>query len=152
METTLHLKRRWFGPKATIGELYVEEEIHRQCFTLEDTDRSGENKILEKGEKIDGATCIPTGKYQIVLDFSERFRRVLPRLINVPLFEGIRIHPGNTDKDTHGCILVGKTLVNSEMIGSSRDSFDILFGFLDTANKHGKIFITIENEPTKDIS
>lgn len=140
----LTLKRRWIGPRAIIGELFVDDEIKRQCVTLEDLDRSGSDKILQKNEKIDGETCIPSGTYQVVLDHSTRFGRILPRLLNVPNFSGIRIHNGNTDKDTHGCVLVGRIPINASAIGESKLALEELMALLDSANKHGKIFITIE--------
>ena len=97
----LLLLRDHFTNSTTLGKLYVNGIF--QCYTLEDKDRE-----LEKGnEKLYGETAIPRGSYQVIIDYSNRFKRELPRLKDVPQFEGIRIHPGNTHEDTHGCILVG---------------------------------------------
>lgn len=81
-----------------IGELTI-DGVH-QCFTLED-------KVREK--KIFGKTAIPPGRYEVTVSFSNHFQKKLPLLMNVPNFEGVRIHSGNTAKDTEGCILVGMT-------------------------------------------
>jgi hypothetical protein len=75
-------------------------------YTLEDTDR----KLEEGGEKVAGQTCIPRGRYRITLTMSNRFKRILPLLNDVPQFSEIRIHAGNTPADTEGCIIVGRGL------------------------------------------
>src|SRR5262245_59056606 len=81
----------------TIGHLFIDGQY--QCFTLEDEIRDGPKVMHE--------TAIPVGRYRVVITRSQRFERMLPLLLDVPNFEGIRIHAGNTDKDTSGCILVG---------------------------------------------
>ena len=92
-----------FGPgKPTFGLLDVDGQF--VCHTLEDEDR---NLETNKAGKLYGQTAIPRGKYVLVLDFSHRFKRVLPHALGVPGFEAIRIHSGNTVEDTHGCVLVG---------------------------------------------
>ena len=81
---------------ATTGELYVDGKF--VCYTLEDAIRK---------EKIKGVTAIPAGTYDVIINMSTRFKRLMPLLLNVPDFEGVRIHPGNTAEDTEGCIRVG---------------------------------------------
>jgi hypothetical protein len=105
-----------------------------ECYTLEDV-------VRPNGEKVYGQTAIPEGRYQIKLTMSNRFKIVLPLLENVPNFEGVRIHPGNTAADTDGCILVGQTKT-SNSIGSSRVAFDKLFSRLQ-AHK-GEIWLTVK--------
>lgn len=123
----IKLVRDGFSETTTLGKLYLDDKF--ECETLEDKDR----KLEIGGEKIHGETAIPRGTYQIIIDYSQRFKRELPRLLNVPQFEGIRIHPGNTHVDTAGCILVGQLRVNGNSIGYSRAAFHSLFQKLERA-------------------
>lgn len=129
----LVLTRTLLNAKSTIGKLIVDDTFF--CYTLEDKDRYLET---HPEAKVYGETAIPRGRYQVIIDFSGRFQRELPRLLLVPGFEGIRIHPGNTDKDTHGCILVGTSIVNDDFISNSRATFDHLFAILDDAYNRGQ--------------
>ena len=101
----------------TIGKLYVDGA--RFCDTLED-------KVRPYGEKVWGQTAIPTGKYKVVITYSNRFKRKLPLLVDVPMFEGIRIHAGNTAVDTHGCILVGVNNVRGEIHQSKFTMYQLM--------------------------
>lgn len=96
----LTLKRVDRRDDCTIGELYVDGVF--ECWTLEDRDRMHEGL-----PKLKGGTAIPRGTYSVHLSLSKRFGTVLPLLQNVPEFEGVRIHAGNSHKDTEACILVG---------------------------------------------
>ena len=125
----LLLQRRFRGPKYTIGTLYINGE--RFCDTLEDVDRGLSCKLREAENirlKIAGATAIPVGTYHITLDqVSSKFRYKswaqpyggrLPRLLSVPAFTGVLIHPGNTAADTEGCLLVGENKAVGQVINS----------------------------------
>lgn len=90
--------RTFKGSEYTIGKLYIDDNYF--CDTLEDT-------VRPKGEKIYGKTAIPAGKYKVKKTYSPRFKKQLPEILNVPNFSGVRIHAGNTAKDTEGCILLG---------------------------------------------
>lgn len=124
----LLLKRLHKTSNSTIGELYVNGVF--QCYTLED---------VERVVKIKNETAIPKGKYKVVITYSNRFKRDLPLLLNVPNFEGVRIHSGNTNHDTEGCILVGLTR-SKDFIGNSRKAFAKLF---DKLKKEKEINLTI---------
>ena len=119
----------------TIGKMYINGAYF--CDTLEDTDRGladtmQVNEILAKKRK--GITAIPTGKYNVILTFSPRFKRVLPLLLNVKGFEGIRIHPGNNAEDTEGCLLVGENKKKGKVI-NSRATFERLMSILLSCEK-----------------
>lgn len=88
----------------TIGELSINGV--KKYFTCEDKVREIPGVPVAKW-KVKGETAIPKGKYPLILSFSNRFQRILPELLGVPGFAGIRIHNGNTEKDTEGCILIG---------------------------------------------
>jgi Family of unknown function (DUF5675) len=96
-----------------------------------------------KEKKIYGMTAIPKGKYEIAITFSNKFQTYLPLLLKVPNYEGVRIHPGNTDADTLGCILVGLGK-GKDMITESRKAFSVLFKKMQAVAKKEKIFITIK--------
>lgn len=104
------IDRAWKRDGYTISRLYVNGALFG-CNTLEDTDRGlTQDMSLEeiKKVKVYGETAIPSGSYECVYTYSNRFKKMLPLLLNVPGFDGIRIHSGNSAKDTLGCILVGK--------------------------------------------
>lgn len=130
--------------RSTIGELTVNGKF--ECFILEDKDRrlqSGMPLSELLSLKIKTKTAIPTGKYEIVVSFSDRFQKMLPLLLDVPAFAGIRIHPGNTDADTEGCLLPGKTK-SPDMVSSSRVAFTALFDKIKAAIQREKVFITVQ--------
>lgn len=122
----IKLRRFEFGTNYTIGKLYVDDVYF--CFTLED-------KVRPDGEKIDGQTAIPYGTYTVTIDMSTRFGRLMPHVLNVPGFDGIRIHTGNTDADTEGCILLGTTWAGKDFVGNSKFAFDPFFEKLKAAQK-----------------
>jgi hypothetical protein len=96
-----------------------------ECYTLEDKERE---------IKIKSETAIPKGTYKVIINQSNRFKKLLPLLLNVPNFEGVRIHPGNSNHDTEGCILVGRTR-SKDFIGQSRKAFESLFAKMKLAKE-----------------
>lgn len=145
----LTLKRSYKGNGYTIGHLSINGKYF--CDTLEDADR-GLSQHLPLAEnqrlKLKSVTAIPTGTYQVSLSvYSPKFgsrkfyREVcdgrLPRLQNVPAFDGILIHCGNTAKDTDGCILVGENKVKGQVI-NSQATFRKLYPILKSAADKGE--------------
>lgn len=130
--------------KYTIGKLYINDQYF--CDTLEDTDRGLTQSMTEQqigSKKVYGETAIPTGTYRIIISYSNKFKKQMPLLLNVPGFAGIRIHSGNTEKDSLGCILVGKNKSVGKVL-ESRDTYSKLFSILQEANKKETIKITIK--------
>ena len=146
----LKLHRTFKGETYTIGKLYVDGEYF--CDTIEDKDRGlFQNMPLEqiKEKKIKYQTAIPTGTYKVTLSvqspkYSQReqydfCKGYLPRLIDVPGFDGILIHIGNKAGDSSGCILVGENKVKGQVINSTA-TFKRLYEMLKSATDE----ITIE--------
>ena len=151
----LKLKRIFKGYKYTIGNLFINDK--KFCDTLEDTDRGLDasmsvSKIIAL--KKFGITAIPKGTYEVVMNVvSAKFSKYkqytfcggrVPRLLNVPGYDGVLMHIGNKPEDTDGCILVGKNTVKG-MITSSTETFMSFYKILeDASKKNEKIHITIE--------
>lgn len=112
MERKLKLIRTAKKADYTIGKLYIDGMYF--CDTLEDTVRD-----LTKEVKVRGKTAIPCGIYRVVVNKSPKFGRLLPRLLDVPHFEGILIHKGNTAADSSGCILVGENKQVGKVLNST---------------------------------
>lgn len=139
----LELKRIFKGPQYTIGKLYVDGQYI--CDTLEDTDRglkqSDSLATIQKNKKY-GQTAIPTGVYRITLDMvSPKFKdrswakfcnSKLPRLLEVPGYNGVLIHVGNKPSDTLGCILVGYNKIKGQVVNSTQ-AFKKLYDILNKA-------------------
>ena len=150
----LKLVRKWKKEGYTIGQLYIDGVFFSN--TIEDKDR-GLNQNMPK-EKIlfmkkPGITAIPTGTYEIVLNVqSSKYKKskammqfcqaYMPRLLNVPGYNGVLIHPGNSASDTEGCIIPGK---NNKVgwVSNSTNYFKELYNKMKIANKKGEN-ITIE--------
>lgn len=119
MQVTLWRKYR--KPGYTIGRLYIDGVFF--CNTLEDTDR-GLAQYMSVGEianiKIKGATAIPTGAYKVQRTYSPKYKRLMPQVMNVKGYAGIRIHSGNTAADTEGCILLGDNTAVGRLTNSRK--------------------------------
>lgn len=135
-------------PAYTIGRLL--EGGSYFCDTLEDPvrelkDLNGDGDFNDPGEgKIYGQTAIPEGTYEIIMTFSARFKKVMPILLNVPGYSGIRIHSGTKPEHTEGCILLGKNKIVGGLVDSRlwTDMFyDTLKNYLDAGYR---VFITIK--------
>lgn len=115
------------------------------CYCLEDTDRglSSDMSLSNiQAVKVYGKTAIPAGRYEVVLTYSNRFRRELPELMDVPGFTGIRIHPGNYNVHTEGCLLFGSSLI-PHGVGGSRPIVDRFIKLLKLHLTRGKVHICI---------
>jgi hypothetical protein len=121
----------------TIGQMFIDGEYF--CDTLEDTVRD----LTNVKDKIYGRTAIPAGTYSVILDYSGHFKKLLPHILDVPFFSGVRIHSGNDVEDTNGCILVG-FYYRAGYITESRATMEKLMKKLsDSINKGDRITLTI---------
>lgn len=153
----LRLEREPSVAGTTLGKLFVNGVF--ECFTLEDQVRElrhDDGALVDPASwKIPGETAIPSGTYAIIIDWSMRFKKLMPHLIGVPGFSGVRIHSGNTAEDTEGCILVGrkKSIGHELAVGvaeilESHLAFDALDAKLQAAfDRKEQVKITIENAP-----
>lgn len=130
----INLIRKEFSDQSTIGDFIIDGEWF--CFSLEDM-------VREPGVKVPGQTAIPEGRYRVVIDQSDRFRRAMPHILDVPGFDGIRIHNGNTEADTRGCPLLGFTK-DRNSVGKSIPAFNQFFDRLYMALRDEECWITIE--------
>jgi hypothetical protein len=125
----------------TISDLYVNDVFFSNV--MEDRDRNLHQSNVEevKAKKVKHETAIPYGRYEVVMSFSERFKMLLPLLTNVPGYEGIRIHAGNTEADSSGCLLPGQKSGNKVI--NSRSTTSKLIKIIQDALKKEKVFISI---------
>lgn len=119
----------------TIGRLSIEDEYY--CDTLEPTEREG-------GVKIMGKTAIPKGVYRIIITYSPRMKKKAPLLLNVPNFEGVRIHAGNTYNDTEGCILCGFNTIVGKLTQSKKTTDALVAKIADALKKGEQVHIKVE--------
>lgn len=137
----LTLKRIANKKDYCIGKLYINGKYF--CDTLEDVDRGLDDSMTEddiKAIKVKGQTAIPVGIYTVLMTYSPKYQKIMPLINNVKGYSGIRIHSGNTSKDTDGCLLVGKNTVVGRLT-DSRNTFNALFKRLQ---QKGSNKITIE--------
>lgn len=118
----LSLKREIWTANTTIGRLWIDGVYY--SFTLED-------RCRPKGVKVKKETAIPYGTYEVVMDWSEKFQRIMPHIVEVPMFTGIRIHSGNDAIDTEGCPLLGLRKEVDRVL-DSKVAFDLFYKRLMT--------------------
>lgn len=139
------LIRERFYSDGTTGTYFV-DGVPTKIFSLEDVVRETPGVPVEAW-KIKGDTAIPVGTYKIVLSMSKRFGRVMPEILGVKGFEGVRIHGGNDVGDTHGCPLAAKNKVGRVQIQGSMEAF-----FTDLLRKSGgEGIFTVEGLPPQGI-
>ena len=135
LECNLRLERECLEER-TLGKLYINKEYF--CDTVEDKYRD-----LSKEKKVYGETCIPYGTYKVVINKSPKFKRLMPRLLDVPHFNGILIHNAGSRKDaieyTEGCILLFRQSKGNKVL----DSKKVFDEFFNRIKKYSKITIEI---------
>ena len=141
----IEIQRKWYTEKSSIGKLLLDGAF--LCYTLEDKMREPlpppgapivditweetpeERSARVREWKVPNQTAIPTGTYNLTIDYSPHFQKYMFYILDVPGFDGVRIHSGNTDKDTEGCVLVGTTHTEDE-IENSRVALALLWAKL----------------------
>ena len=116
-----------------------EEREEAFCDTLEPTWRD----YRHGAHKIKGRSAIPEGRYAVVISWSPKMKKWLPILLGVPMFSGIRIHAGNTAKDTEGCILVGENLKKGMVLNSNIWLHRLMEKIVEAKDRGEAVWITI---------
>lgn len=124
----IKVNRFKYGEHSTLGRFFINGAAF--CYSLEDKVRSG--------PKVQRETAIPAGTYNVIVDMSTRFGREMPLVQRVPNFTGIRIHAGNTDADTDGCILLGMEWDNENHISDSKTAFNAVFEQIKAARQNNE--------------
>lgn len=139
------LERRYLGAEYTIGSLFINGLY--VCDTIEDkvrdTNKDGDLNDLGE-EKVYGETAIPYDTYAMDLTMSPKFKRLLPIILDVPHFTGIRIHRGNTAKDSHGCILPGENKAKGKVLNSTKYELIVVEKMLDAIRNGEQMWIEIK--------
>lgn len=129
-------------PTYCIGKLYIDGVY--ECDVIEDRDRGLDDSMpLDeiKKRKVYGETAIPTGIYNLFITYSPKYKKPMPLIDNVKGYSGVRIHSGNTAKDTLGCLIVGQNKEVGKVI-NSRSTYNKLFDKLMKTNEKMTIEIT----------
>lgn len=144
----LKVNRAWKKDKYTIGKFYVNGV--RLCESLEDKDRGlnmGMSEAAIRAVKVPGQTAIPIGTYRIILSVSPRFKSkawaakyggLVPEIVGVPGFSGIRIHPGTDENSTSGCLIVGENKVVGKVVNSQKRFYELMDNYLMPAWQRGE--------------
>lgn len=130
----IKINRIFKGTEYTIGRLALDGKYF--CDTLED-------RVRPSGEKVQGETAIPAGHYEVILNWSPRFKCALPMVLDVPGFSGVRIHAGNCAADTEGCVLVGFNQVKGRLVASRPTLARLMEKLLSVVKAGGKIWLEI---------
>lgn len=131
----LKIERKYLKEDYTIGKLFINNVYF--CDTLEDKVRN-----LPKEPKVYGQTAIPYGTYEIKMMYSTKFKKNMPYLLNVPYFQRIMVHFGNSAQDSLGCVLVGKNKIKGKVV-ESKATFDKLYIRINEAIQNNEK-VTIE--------
>lgn len=139
----LELKRIALKPNYTIGKLFINGTYY--CDTIEDKviDLNKNGKFDDGLSKVMHQTAIPYGTFKVVVNYSPKFKRELPRLLDVPYFEGILIHNGNDQNSSSGCIIVGENKTVGKVTNSTFYMNNLTARIKDSQNKGETITITI---------
>lgn len=129
-------KRFSFTKRTTLSKLLINNSFETNI--LEDCVREDPIGSPVEKWKIPNVTAIPYGEYEVVIDWSKRFQRNMIHILNVPGFEGIRAHSGDTDKDTDGCVITGDSILNNDYVYNSKPALKRLENKIKSALEDGE--------------
>lgn len=145
MNIELELSRIYLGPTYTIGKLFVEGKLYTDTIEDKTRDLNKDGDLLDEGEaKVMHKTAIPYGRYEVIVNMSTRFKRMLPRILNVPHFDGVLIHNGKDETSSSGCIIIGENRIKGKVLNSTYWMNKLTDFLLEEQKKGNKIFITIK--------
>lgn len=135
-----------FTDLSTIGKLTIEGNPFT-CYTLEDRDyeitqQTPHSDIRRLKQLHTDSVAIPYGTYELAITFSKRFKKLMPQLLEVPCFDGVRLHSGNTSEDCRGCLLTGASKMPNKVY-ESRVAFNKLYPMLQDACSKEKVYLSI---------
>jgi hypothetical protein len=142
MEIVVKITKKAKGYRA--GEMWIDGKFF--CHTIEDEDRGLVKTMpLEeiKAKKKFGITGIPFGKYQVAMTYSNRFKTYMPQILDVPGWEGVRIHIANKATELEGCIAVAVESGDDGFAGNSATAYKALLKAIKQVEKKEKIWLTI---------
>ncbi len=125
------------GEANNIGDFFIDGVFF--CYSLEDQIRYSDKKVY-------GKTAIPDGRYKVILTMSNRFKRIMPLLLDVPNFSGVRLHGGNTAENSHGCPLIAFNTDKVKIWGSAEKALTKKLQEFKNNTLEGEIWLTIENK------
>ena len=125
------------GEANNIGDFFIDGTFF--CYSLEDQIRYSDKKVY-------GKTAIPDGRYKVILTMSNRFKRIMPLLLDVPNFSGVRLHGGNTAENSHGCPLIAFNTDKVKIWGSAEKALTKKLQEFKNNTLEGEIWLTIENK------
>jgi hypothetical protein len=142
----LTITRNKSGKTCTISPLFGIVPATRQCWILENVVHEIPGVPVAQWKRTDGRNAIPKGRYQVVWNYSQHFKKEMPELVAVPGFEGVRIHGGNTDLDTDGCLITGTSIgADGESVTGSDIARDALYAIIKHCiQSGGQVWITVQ--------
>ncbi len=123
----LKVIREYRNEVCTIGSLFINDVFF--CYTLEDKDRGlkqSDSLLFIQAKKIFGLTAIPSGLYKLTVNQSPKFKRMLPRILEIKGFDGVLLHRGNSANDSLGCILLGYKKGHNSIFESTKAETDLV--------------------------
>lgn len=132
----IEVKTIYKGKDYIISKMYLDGEYFTDVIEDKIRDLNNDGDLNDPGEeKVYGKTAIPKGIYTLILSYSPKFKRILPRILNVPHFEGILIHNGVDEKSSAGCLILGDNKIKGKVVNSKKRLEEFITKLLDSGDK-----------------